>query len=70
MKKMKKNEKRKKRKKETKMIFFKCKKSKNSFKKTNSPMHYPIIALMHGSHGLSARKGVKEVIKQARRAAA
>ena len=24
--------------------------------KTNSPMHYPIIALMHGSHGLSARR--------------
>jgi hypothetical protein len=30
-------------------------------------MHYPIIALMHGSE---RPKGVKDVIKQARRAAA
>ena len=29
---------------------------KKKTKKTNSPMHYPIIALMHGSHGLSARR--------------
>ena len=27
---------------------------KKSKKKTISPMHYPIIVLMHGSHGLSA----------------
>ena len=28
---------------------------KKTKKKTNSPMHYAIIALMHGSHGLSAQ---------------
>ena len=34
----------------------KKKMTKKSKKKTISPMHYPIIALMHGSHGLSARR--------------
>ena len=45
--------------KKMKTKFKKMKKNKQRMKKIlkkNSPMHYPIIALMHGSHGLSARR--------------